>query len=258
MHRILVVLGLIASMSLTATAPAQAGEIPPVVEFDRAWTVAGGAAVEVAYIITCPDPSDEAMGYRHALATNRGYVEFMCGAEPRRVVMLLRGAPPAEGEPLTVDATVYTPQCMYFDSSELGPGEQGCWKVSRTDTVRPKPGGFVRESSVDIGGHVDVTQVRRTRDGGVRLTAAFSCVGSEIDGDLTFEVQQRTRRGYTSTSAYVGNVLCSDESFTRSFTLPPGSASHPFTKGEIVVRTEWVQWYEGGPWAWDTGLHRLR
>ena len=258
MHRILVVLGLIASMSLMATAPAQAGEIPPVVEFDKAWTVAGGAAVEAAYIITCPDPSDEAAGYRHALATNRGYLEFMCGAEPRRVVILLRGAPPAKGEALTINAKVLTPQCMYWDSSWLENGEQGCWKVTRTDTVRPKPGGFVRESSVDIGGHVDVRRVRRTGDGGVRVTAAFSCVGSDLDGGLSFDVQQRTRRGYTSTSSYVGNVACSDQSFTRTFSLPPGSDARPFTKGRVVLRTEWVQWYEGGPWAWDTGLHRLR
>lgn len=48
MRRILAVLGLLASMSIVVTSPAEAGEIPPTVEFDRAWTVAGGAALSVA------------------------------------------------------------------------------------------------------------------------------------------------------------------------------------------------------------------
>ena len=258
MRRIVTILGFLASMTFGWAAPAEAGEIPPVVQFDKAWTVAGGAAVEVAYVITCPDPSDQAAGYRHALSTNYGYLEFRCSSQPQRVVMLLEGRPPAKGASLTMNSTVLTPQCMYWDSSELANGEQGCWKVSRTDTVRPKPGRFVRESSVDIGGHIDVTDVRRTSDGGVRVTAAFSCVGGSLVGDATFEVLQRVRGRYTEASAYVGTVECDDKSFTRTFRLPPSSDSRPITKGRAVVRAEWVQWYEGGPWAWDTGLHRLR
>jgi hypothetical protein len=258
MRRMLAVLGLFATMSLSATSPAEAGEIPPTVQFDKAWTVAGGSAVEVAYVIACPDPSDQEPTDRHALATNYGYLEFRCSAQPQRVVMLLEGAPPAKGASLTLNATVYTPQCLYWDSSGLANGEQGCWKVSRTDTARPRPGSFVRESSVDIGARVDVTAVSRTGDGGVRLTAVFSCIGSGIDGDVVFEVRQMTRAGFTAVSVYVGAVPCHDESFTRSFALEPSSVARPFRKGEAVVRAEWVQSYEGGPWAWDTGLHRLR
>ena len=258
MRQILAVLGLVATMAFSVTSPAEAGEIPPTVQFDKAWTVAGGAAVEVAYLVTCPDPGDQAAGYRHALSTNYGYLEFRCGPEPTRVVMLLQGKAPAKRAALTLNATVYTAQCFYFDSSELENGEQGCWKVSRTDTVRPKHGRFVPESSVDIGAHLDVTDVKRAPNGGVRLTAAFSCVGTRLYGYFTFEVRQGKRSDYAAASASSREVSCDDESFTRSFVLPPGSQSRPFRKGPTVVAAEWVESFEGGPWAWDTDLYRLR
>ena len=259
MRQILAVLGLVASVALSVTPPAQAGEIPPTVRFDRAWTVARGAAVEVAYVVTCPDPSDRAAGYRHALSTNYGYLEFRCGPAPRRVVMLLEGVVPERDASLTVNATVYTAQCMYFDSSDLANGERGCWKVSRTDTVRPEPGRFVPESRVDIGGHLDVTDVTRTSTGGVQLTAAFSCTRSRLDGYFTFDVRQGRQADYAAASAPLRVVSCNRESFRRTFVLRPASSrSDPFTAGPAVVRAEWVESYEGGPWAFDTALFRLR
>ncbi|QIK65991.1 hypothetical protein G7072_06245 [Nocardioides sp. HDW12B] len=245
--------------SLLAMPSAEAGEVPPVVQFDRAWSVGDGAAVEIAYVVTCPDPSDAANGYRHALATNYGYLEFRCSPEPQRVVLLAEGAAVAKGRPITVDATVYSPQCLYWDTSELENGEQGCWKVTRSDTARVKAGRFVPESTVDIGGRVDVTDVRRTRAGGLRLTAAFSCVEGRIFGYFTFDVRQMTRRGPTSaTSPAASEVACFDESFTRTFTVPRRSIDRPFTKGDVVVSAEWVEGYEGGPWAWHSGVQRLR
>jgi hypothetical protein len=261
MRRILAVLGLLASMSFFVTSPAEAGEIPPTVEFDRAWTVAGGAALSVAYVVTCPDPSDYANGYRHALATNYGYLEFKCAPEPRRVVMLLPGDAPAKGAPVTLRATVYTPQCMYFDSSELENGEQGCWKISRTDTVRPRPSAFRPATSVDIGSDIEVTRVERKKNGGVRLTARFSCLGAYNFnyGPASFEVHQMTRAGHTSTRGYKdsADVFCDDEAFTRTISLPP-PADRPFGKRKVVVTADWVMSEEGGPWAYYTGLHRLR
>lgn len=261
MRRILAVLGLLASMSIVVTSPAEAGEIPPTVEFDRAWTVAGGAALSVAYVVTCPDPSDQAQGYRHALATNYGYLEFRCTPKPQRVVMLLPGDAPAKGAPIKVRATVYTPQCLYWDSSELENGEQGCWKISRKDTVRPRPGAFRPATSVDIGSDIEVTRVERKKNGGVRLTARFSCLGAYgyNYGPVGFEVHQMTRAGHTSSRRFVDSpaVWCEDEAFTRSFSVPPPE-NRPFGKKKVVVTADWVMSEEGGPWAYDTGLHRLR
>jgi hypothetical protein len=53
-------------------------------------------------------------------------------------------------------------------------------------------------------------------------------------------------------------VACADESFTRTFVVPRSSINRPFTKGHVVVSAEWVEWYEGGPWAWHSGVQRLR
>jgi hypothetical protein len=247
--------------SVVVMPSAEAGEVAPVVRFDRAWTVGGGAAVEVAYVVTCPDPSDaQHPEYRHAIVTNNHYVEFSCSPEPRRVTLLLPGPPPAKGQPLTLTTRVYTPQCLYYDSSELENGEDGCWKIDRTDTVKKlRSAAFVPESTVDLASHLDVTRVVRTSDGGVRLTARFSCVGGYNWGDLTFEVRQRTRAGYTSAGGYIDSteVSCDDQTFTRSFSVPSPSTG-PFERGQVVVSAGWVQSQEGGPWAYYTGLHRLR
>ena len=66
------------------------------------------------------------------------------------------------------------------------------------------------ESTVDIGGRVDVTDVRRTRAGGLQLTADFSCVGSRISGYLTFDVRQMTRAGLATASSPVASEVARD------------------------------------------------
>jgi hypothetical protein len=260
MRRALAVLGLLVA-SLLAMPPAHAGEVAPVVTFDRAWLTGGGAAVEVAYVVSCPDPSDaQHPEYRHAIVTNGHYVEFTCSPEPRRVTLLLPGPPPAKRQPLTFTTRVMTPQCLYFDSSDLANGEQGCWKIDRTDTVtRLKSAAFVPESSVDVGSDLDITRVQRTSAGGVRLTARFSCLQGWNYGPLAFEVRQMTRSGYTSAAGYADSseVWCEDQTFTRTFSVPPPSG-RPFGRGAVIVSADWVEWPEGGPWAFDTSLHRLR
>lgn len=256
MHRILALLVALAGLSLTSTAPAQAGEVPPTVTFDRAWTVARGAAMEIAWTVTCPDALDQGSGRRHAISTNYGYLEFQCSSRPRRVVLLAPGRAPAKGSTITVQSTVLTPECMYFDSSDLENGENGCWKVTRTDTTRVKSGRFVRESSVDIGSKVEVKRVTRTKKGGLRLTARFSCLGSWNTGYLTLDASQRTRAGYVSSTG-LEEVMCEDEAFTRSFTLPRPENGR-FRKGKVVIAAEWAQDFEGGPYSSDTEVHRLR
>ncbi len=260
MRRVVAVLGLVLA-SLIAMPAAQAGEVAPVVTFDKAWRVAGGAAVEVAYLVRCPDPSDaQHPEYRHAIVANGHYMEFRCGPEPRRVTVLLPGRAPAKRQPLTVTTRVFTPQCLYWDTSGLANGEQGCWKIDRTDRVeRLRRGAFVPESSVDIGSHIEITQVRRTRRGGLRLTARLSCPGGANMGTLALEAHQRTRSGYRSAGILVDSaeVWCYDETFTRTFTVP-APADRRFGKGKVVVTADWVQRPEGGPWAYYTGLHRVR
>lgn len=229
---------------------AYAGAVPPVVVFERAWTVAGGAAVEVEYTVTCPDPADA--GMRHALSTNGHYLEFQCGPEPRRIVVLLH-QPGSAGERRTFDTRVYSPQCMYFDSSELEPGELGCWKVDVATETTLGTGAFRPESAVDIGGDVDLTRVRRTDAGALRLTARFSC-SVPLDASPWFRLTQRTRAGVVAAEGPVRQVSCEpgDPQTVRWRATPLVGR---FGKRDVVATVEWIQFAEGGPWAFHSGRH---
>ena len=147
---------------------------------------------------------------------------------------------------------------MYWDSSHLAPGEQGCWKVARTDTTRLKASTFVPESSVDIDAQVEVTNVERAANGGVRLTASFSCAYDFTnDPNVEIEVRQGTRAGYAYARTWDDVPCDGGDSFTRSFVATPPQ-NRPFVKGAMVVDVDWVQDYEGGGLGLYTGLHRLR
>ena len=70
------VLASLVLMSVVGLQPsAHAADVPPVVEVERAWAVQKGAALEVAYTVTCPDRTDRR--YQHAMWTNGDYLEFV-------------------------------------------------------------------------------------------------------------------------------------------------------------------------------------
>src|SRR5688572_12316400 len=111
MRRVVAVAALLMLFGVALQPIAHAGTLPPVVELERAWVVQRGAALQVAYTVTCPDPADR--GDHHAMWTDNHYLEFTCSPRPRRVVQLLEG--PARKGALSISTRVVSPQCMYYD-----------------------------------------------------------------------------------------------------------------------------------------------
>lgn len=251
------VAGLLVLLGVMVPPTAHAGTVPPVVEVERAWAVQKGAALQVAYTITCPDPADQ--DYRHAMVTNGDYLEFRCGPEPTRVVQLLEG-PVSKGARVTVDTEVLSPQCMYVDYTDPDFVIPGCHVVERTDVLRVKGGRFEAESAAGRGGTVTVTKVRAVRDGGLRLVARFSCQGSLV-GWVPFQVSQVTRTGYTSAGDGGADryVACTPgQSQKLRWTARPSESDPPFALGRrVLVTLDWAKDYEGGQWAYYSGLHKV-
>jgi hypothetical protein len=257
MRRVIAVAGLLALLGILLPPTAHAGTVPPVVEIERAWAVQKGAALQVAYTITCPDPADR--GYHHAMVTNGDYLEFRCSPEPTRVVQLLDG-PVSKGGRVTVDTEVLSPQCMYADYNDPDFVIPGCHVVERTDVLRMKGGRFEAESAAGRGGTVTVTKVRAVRDGGVRIVARFACQ-RPLDGWVPFQVSQVTRTGFTSAGDGGADryVDCTPgEPRKLRWVARPSESDPPFAVGRrVVVTLEWAKHYEGGQWAYHSGLHKV-
>jgi hypothetical protein len=249
--------GLLMLVAAMLAPTAHAGTAAPVVEVERAWAAQKGAALQVAYTVTCPDPGDQ--GLHHTMITNGDVLEFFCSPQPERIVQLLDG-PVTKGGRITVETEVISPQCMYADYKDPDFVIPGCQVVERTDVLRVQGGRFEPESAAGRGGSVTVTKVRAVRDGGVRLVARFSCA-QPLSGWVPFWVSQVTPKGFTSAGDGGADrfVSCTPGApQTVRWVARPAEGDPPFVANRrVVVSLDWVQHYEGGQWGYHSGLHKV-
>jgi hypothetical protein len=256
------VLALGLTLGLLVAPPAGAEELPPLeVTLERAWRVADGAAVEVAYTVSCPEASES--GDLHALwaasspapDAPRDYVEFWCYPdEPQRVVLLAHSwyAPPGSEVTLTTSATNWL----------FAPWEEGnpnAHRVETTDTTTVKRGAFEPESWADIKADLRLLRTRLTRDGGVRVVHRATC-DTFNGGPISTEIVQRTDEGTVWARGWPGDgwLECSaGEKLTLKYVVQP-TGGQTFTRGKAIVEGLWQMCEEFCPRGVSSDEVRLR
>jgi hypothetical protein len=210
------------------------------VELERVWRVGGGAAVEAAYSVSCPEAQET--GSLHALWAQTApdapdnYVEFWCYPdEPQRVILLMSTWNDPPGTEVTLTSTVTN---WLFASWE--DGIPGAYMVERTDTTTVKRGAFEPESWADIDADLRLVRTQLTRTGGVRVVHRVMC-DRFAGGPINTDVVQRTDKGTVWARGWPGDswVDCEGgEKQTLKYVVNPGGGQ-TFTRGRALVLGEW-------------------
>jgi hypothetical protein len=224
----------------TGTATRTATDTGITVSLDRLWRVGGGAAVEAAYTVSCPEAREA--GSLYALWAQRApdaptdYIEFWCyPGEPQRVILLMRSwnAPPGTEIRLTSTVTNWL-----FAGWE--DGIPGAYQVETTATKRVKRGAFEPPSWAEIDADLRLVRTRLTRGGGVRVVQRLRC-DRFSGGPMDTDVIQRTDEGTVWARGWPGDswVECEPgEKQTLKYVVQPGTGQ-TFTRGRTLLLSEW-------------------
>jgi hypothetical protein len=249
-------IGLLVSALVVPTATAYETEPGAEITLDRVWRVGGGAGVEVAYTVSCPEAPESgalrALWAQTAPDAPHNYLEFWCYPdEPQRVILLLSSWNGPPGTEVTLTTTVTN--WLFAPWEE---GIPGAYRIQTTDTTTVKRGAFEPESWAEIDADLRLLRTRLTRDGGVRVVQRLTCDSGSF-GVLQTDIAQRTDTGtlWASGSPGDGFVECDGQRQTFRYVLQPDGA---FTPGKAIVQGWWQMCDEFCPRGVSSDEVRLR